>query len=209
MGEAWWDTGRHGAGEVPESSTLRYTDSRKRVILWAWLEHLKPQSPLSDILPLTSHTYFNKATPPHIATSYEPMKTIFSQTTTVSMTKKHIKRDMERTDSPAGMLPSYLCFFRIQCSDFWHHSEAECAMLHIKKHSVPSSLAVRTRLHLLQLRHQVFKSLSLWWPVYFKLPNHSSQIYPLFPKPTTLYGSFSPIKCNVCFPYFLACMAFH
>ena len=71
MGEAWWDTGRHGAGEVPESSTLGYTDSRKRVPLWAWLEHLKPQSPPQW------HTSSNNATPtsarPHLLILPLPM----------------------------------------------------------------------------------------------------------------------------------------
>jgi hypothetical protein len=46
----WWHAGRHGAGEVAESSRSGSENSRKRN--WNGLEHLKPQSPHVLIVPL-------------------------------------------------------------------------------------------------------------------------------------------------------------
>ena len=46
---SWWETwgekelaGRHGAGEVAETSISGLADGSKRGRFWAWLEHLKP-----------------------------------------------------------------------------------------------------------------------------------------------------------------------
>jgi hypothetical protein len=56
--------------------TGRHQEERMRH--WAWLEHLKLQSP-----PQQDYTYSNKAIPPNSATPYEPMRGIFIQTNTV------------------------------------------------------------------------------------------------------------------------------
>lgn len=82
--EAWWLEGRHGAGEVTESSTSRWTGIRKRE--WARFDFLKPQSPHQW------HTSSNKTEPiptrPQVlilsnnAISYERLVTIFIYSTT-------------------------------------------------------------------------------------------------------------------------------
>lgn len=60
--EAWQQAGRHSAGEGAEFYIQIHRQQGKR--LWAWLEHLKPQSPTpSDVLPPVGHTYSHKATP--------------------------------------------------------------------------------------------------------------------------------------------------
>lgn len=42
----WWHKDSHGVGQAAESSTFRSASSRKRILHWAWLEHLKPEGPL-------------------------------------------------------------------------------------------------------------------------------------------------------------------
>ena len=52
--ETWWCAGRRSARGGAESSTSMLADSRKRMLHWTCLEHLRSQSPpLSDILPPT------------------------------------------------------------------------------------------------------------------------------------------------------------
>jgi hypothetical protein len=80
--EAWWHAGRHGAGEVTQSSTA------ERVIL-AWLVLLKPQSLfLVDTLPPSRPQSSNKTTPPNSVTPYEPKGFIFIQTTSLKNQNK-------------------------------------------------------------------------------------------------------------------------
>ena len=61
--------GRHGAGQVVESSTSGSIRNRKKEWSWALLEHLKPQNPP----PVTHflqqcHTYFSQVIPSNGAT---------------------------------------------------------------------------------------------------------------------------------------------
>jgi hypothetical protein len=72
---------RHNTGEVAESSISGLAGSRKRERYWAWLEHLKSQSPPPS--GTQSRTYSNKATTHNSATSYGPMRATFIQTSKV------------------------------------------------------------------------------------------------------------------------------
>ena len=68
---------RYGTREAAENFISMPAGSRKQEGRWAWLDHLKPQSPPpSDILPRTKPPSSN-------ATPYEPMVAIFIQTNTV------------------------------------------------------------------------------------------------------------------------------
>lgn len=67
--------GRHGAGQVVESSTSGSIRNRKKEWSWALLEHLKPQNPP----PVTHflqqcHTYFSQVIPSNGATPSEPLE---------------------------------------------------------------------------------------------------------------------------------------
>jgi hypothetical protein len=70
--EAWWPTGRHGAGEEAESSASGPTGSRKRE--WATGLDWAPQTSKPTLL---RHTSFSKATPtptrPHLLIVPLPM----------------------------------------------------------------------------------------------------------------------------------------
>jgi hypothetical protein len=63
--QAWQHEGSHGAGEELRALHLDPQAAGKERY-WVWLEHLRPQSPLSsDTLPATRPPFSNKATPPN------------------------------------------------------------------------------------------------------------------------------------------------
>jgi hypothetical protein len=76
--KAWYDTGRHGIGEVGEGSISILVDSGKRVRQWALLDHVRPQilSSVENFLQ-QGHTYFKKAMSSHSATPCGPIWAIF------------------------------------------------------------------------------------------------------------------------------------
>jgi hypothetical protein len=64
---AWRHTGRHGAGEVAESSTSWSTGSRKRrcaTLGIAWAQETSKPTPTVTHFLQQGHTYSNKTTPP-------------------------------------------------------------------------------------------------------------------------------------------------
>ena len=107
--EAWLHAGRHGTGGA-ESITARISRQQEvsATLGMAWASETSNSLSKEIQLFLQSHTYSNKATPPHSATHYGPIGAVFHPATSmnkciIGWLRVRIMAWRKRTDSSQCM----------------------------------------------------------------------------------------------------------